>query len=300
MILADLGRISADIMGEQYQMRIVIDEAGDIPADLAKKYDIRTVPINIMFGTEQYLSNVDIDHATFYEKTKHVDSNSFPKTSQPTPYQFLKCYQEILAEGEDEILSIVVSQKLSGTYSSAVQAATEMEGQGTFHIFDSMAGSAVQGFMAIEAARMIAADADLDAIWVKLKQMRDEMTVVLTIDSLEYAVKGGRVSSMKSIMASLLSIKPILRVVDGTFEETTRVRTRKRALATIVELVRQHVGDRPTRLAVIHADAMRDARRLQEMARKVLTATEEFLMELSIPVAVNLGPGALGIVAIPE
>ncbi len=280
-------------------MRIVMDDAGDVPAELAQELNIRVVPVNIMFGTEQFLSGVEMDQAAFYAKTAEVTAENFPKTSQPTPYQFEQVYREILAEGENEILTITVSEKLSGTYASAVAAARELEGQGTFHLFDSQAGSAAQGYMAIEAARMAQAGESIDAIMARLHKMREEMAVVFTIDSLEYAVKGGRVSSMKSVMASLLNIKPILRLEDGLIVEAGRVRTRKKAIGHIIDMVATEVGNKPVRVAYIHANAADEAKILAERARSVLNVSEELVVDMAVAVAINLGPGALGLVAIP-
>ncbi|RMG89696.1 MAG: DegV family protein [Chloroflexi bacterium] len=280
-------------------MRIVMDDAGDVPAELAQELNIRVVPVNIMFGTEQFLSGVEMDQAAFYAKTAEVTAENFPKTSQPTPYQFEQVYREILAEGENEILTITVSEKLSGTYASAIAAARELEGQGTFHLFDSQAGSAAQGYMAIEAARMAQAGESIDAIMARLHKMREEMAVVFTIDSLEYAVKGGRVSSMKSVMASLLNIKPILRLEDGLIVEAGRVRTRKKAIGHIIDMVATEVGNKPVRVAYIHANAADEAKILAERARSVLNVSEELVVDMAVAVAINLGPGALGLVAIP-
>lgn len=280
-------------------MRIVMDDAGDIPPEIVEKYNIHIMPINIMFGTEQYLSEIDMDRPAFYEKTKHVTSENFPKTSQPTPYQFVEAYKEILASGEDKILTVTVSEKLSGTYASAVAAAKELDGEGTFHLFDSQAGSAAQGYMAIEAARMAAEGASIDEILARLEQMRSEMVVGFTIDSLEYARKGGRVSNVKSVMASLLNIKPILRLDDGLIVEAGRVRTRKKAIGRIVEYVREHLGDREINLAVIHAGSPEDAAVLRQKAQAALNTAETITVDMAIAVAINLGPGALGLVAIP-
>jgi DegV family protein with EDD domain len=281
-------------------MRIVMDDVGDVPADLIEKYNITVLPVNIMFGTEQFLSGVEMTPAAFYEKAKQVTAANFPKTSQPTPFQFVECYEQILAEGETEIMAVTVSQKLSGTHESAVIAQKELEGRGTFHLFDSQAGSAAQGYMALEAARMAQDGADAEAILAKLHKMRDEMAVIFTIDSLEYAVKGGRVSTAKSLMASMLNIKPILKLADGAIVEAGRVRTRKKALVHIVLQIQEAVGDKPIKLAVMHAGVPEEAAQLQQMARDELNAAEMIIVDMAVAVAINMGPGALGIVAIPE
>ena len=281
-------------------MRIVMDEAGDAPVDLLKTYNIRTVPINITFGTKEYLSGVNMSHADFYEMIKEVGDHNFPKSSQPTPFQFAEVYRSLLKEGADEILTITVSEKLSGTYASAVAAIQELEGEATFNVFDSRGGSAAQGYMVIEAARMASAGADTTTILNRLAQMRDNQTVTFLINSLEYAVKGGRVSSLQSTMASLLRIKPIMNLEDGLIVEAGKVRTYGKALDYIVDFVHNRVGEQPVKVAYIHANDPNGVEELQKRTQGKLNMTEAFAQDMAISVAINLGPGALGIVAIPE
>ncbi|HSH03739.1 MAG TPA: DegV family protein [Anaerolineae bacterium] len=280
-------------------MRIVMDDAGDIAAHLIEKYNIHIVPINIAFGTSEYLSGIDMDDEAFYAKVKTVSSHNFPKTSQPTPFQMAEAYRALIEQGETEILTVTVGQKLSGTYASAIAAAKELEGEATFHIFDSQAASAAEGFLALAAARWAAEGKGSGEIIAGLEKMREQLATVFTIDSLEFAVKGGRVSSLKSMMASLLSIKPILELEDGVVAEAGRVRTRKRALKEIVQRVVQQVGDKRVRVAVVHAQADDEAAALLEQAKDTLNYEEAFAMNMSISVAVNLGPGALGLIVVP-
>lgn len=280
-------------------MRIVVDDVGDLPAELIEKHNIYVVPINIHFGSEEFLSGVTMSQPEFFAKAKHVTSANFPKTSQPTPHQFTEHYKKLIAEGETEIFTVTVGHKLSGTHESAVLASRELEGQATFHIFDSFAGSAPQGYMALEAARMAEAGATAVDIQAKLEEMKESFNLFFTIDSLEYAVKGGRVGSIKSLVASLLNIKPILYLHEGEIVEAGRVRTRKKALTHIVNEVYERVGDKPVKLAIIHANAPEDARKLSKIAREKFNATEFFLTDMAVSVAVNLGPGALGLLAIP-
>jgi DegV family protein with EDD domain len=129
--------------------------------------------------------------------------------------------------------------------------------------------------------------------------MRDQQVVVFLIDSLEYAVRGGRVSSLQSTVASLLRIKPIMKLEDGLIVEAGKVRTYKKALDYIVEYVHERVGDRPIKLAYIHANDPDGVIELQKRAIPKLNASEEITTEMGLPVSINLGPGALGIVAIP-
>lgn len=281
-------------------MRVIIDDAGDVTDEWVERYNMVIVPVNIHFGTEEYLSRVEMSRDAFYRKVGQISSDQFPKTSQPNPYQFTEVFREIFATGEDEILVVTVSEGLSKTYESAIQAAREVADLGQVHVFDSRSGSAAQGYIAVEAARMAEAGATTEAILARLAQMRDEQVVVLLIHSLEYAVRGGRVSGLRSAIASLLNIKPLMQVKDGHIIEAGKVRTQGKALQFMLDFVKAQVGDRPVKMAVLHANAPEAGRGLQAMASPVLNATEEILLDLCVPVAINLGPGAVGLVAIPE
>jgi len=280
-------------------MRVVMDDAGDVPADLIEELNIYILPVNIMFGTEEYLSGVTMDHDAFYIKAASVEDHNFPKTSQPTPYQFEQAFEEIIAGGETEILAITVSEKLSGTYASAVAAARAVGDRATVHLFDSKSGAAVQGIMVVEAARMARAGAAIEAILARLEVMREAFSVYFLIDSLEYAVKGGRVSSLRAGFANLLNIKPIMTLDDGVIVEAGKVRTYKKAVDWMVNATANDVGTQPVFLAVMHANNRTAGEALLEKARPKLNVKEEAFMEMAVAVAINLGPGALGLVAIP-
>jgi len=257
------------------------------------------VPVNITFGTEEFLSGISMSHAEFYAKAATAGDHNFPKTAQPTPYQFQEFYQKILDRGEKEILTVTVGQKLSGTYESAEIAHRELADKGTFHLFDSMGGSAAQGYMALEAARMAAQGAKADAILEKLRTMRDTQVVAFLIDSLEYAVRGGRVSSLRSTVATLLKIKPIMKLEDGVIIEAGKVRTYKKALDYIIDYVHERIGDQPIRIAFIHAADPDGVVELSTRAAEKFNIVESITTEMGLPVSINLGPGALGIVAVP-
>ena len=280
-------------------MRVVMDDAGDVPAELIAELNILVLPVNIMFGTEEYLSGVTMDHDAFYAKTATVEDHNFPKTSQPTPYQFEQAFEKILDEGETEVLVITVSDKLSGTYASAVAASRSMEDRIKAHLFDSKSGSAVQGLMAIEAARMARDGVGIDAILARVEEMRDHFSIYFLIDTLEYAVKGGRVSSLRAGFAGLLNIKPIMTLDDGIIVEAGKVRTYGKAVEWMVNAVVNDVGSQPVNLAVIHANNGAAGEALLEKAQTRLNVVETFFMDMAVAVAINLGPGALGLVAIP-
>ena len=285
---------------EVESMRIVMDDAGDLPAEMIEQHKITVIPINVTFGTEEFLTGITMDHEGFYQKVKEVGEHNFPKSSQPTPYQFVKLFEEILAEGESDILTITVGEKLSGTYESAELARKELAGKGNFYVFDSAAGSAGQGYMVLEAARMLQSGAGIDEILARLEQIRDTQHIAFLVDSLEYAVKGGRVGFMQSTMASLLRIKPIMQLKDGVIVEAGKVRTYNKALDYLVNYMVERVDQKPVKVAYIHAGDPEGAVKLRERSQSKLNIIEEIMTDMAVSVAINLGPGALGIVVIPE
>jgi DegV family protein with EDD domain len=252
-----------------------------------------------MFGVEEFLTGINLDRAGFYEKVKTARNAGFPKTSQPTPYQFEQVYRQALADGADELIVVTVSERLSGTYASAVAAAETLREQLTVHVFDSRSGSAGQGLMAVEAARLARQGATAAQVLGALQAMRRRASIFMLIDSLEFAVRSGRVSLLQYGMASLLNIKAIMTVADGLIVPSGRVRTLGKAKQTIVDGTREAVGNVPVMLAVVHANRPEEGAQLLEMARPCFDVAEAYLLELALSVAVNLGPGTLGLVAVP-
>ncbi len=286
-------------------MQIVADGAADIPLDLIQKYGIHIVPVNVMFGEEEFLSAPNLDHsraithAQFYDKARTVTDANWPKTSQPTPFQFVEAYEEMIAGGKNEFLTITVSQKLSGTYASAEMARQELDGKAAFHIVDSATGSIGFGWQVIEAARLAAEGAGLDAILARIAELKEKTVTSFMIDNLEYAVRGGRVSSWRSTVASLLKIKPIMTVRDGLVVEENKVRSQGKALRYQVDYVKERVGDQPVWAGVAWSGTDENGQTLRQMASEELNVVDWQFLEMAVPIAINMGPGAVALFAVP-
>lgn len=278
-------------------LHIVMDSGGDLPEDWLKEYDIAVVPINVHFGEEVFLEDVTLKSADFYRWVK--EKGLIPKTSQPTPQQYIQLYKEIAQPG-DVILSIHLTSKLSGTYDSAVMAAQELAQEGYRVIpFDTLAGTGIQGYMCREAREMDRAGADLDQILERLEEIRGGTEVIFTVDSLEFAQKSGRVQMLESILASILQIKPVIILKEGTLAVASKVRTRKASLEYIVEEMVRRMGSKLVNAAIIHAQDITTALDISERLKGLLNIKEFFIEELSIGIATHLGPGTVGIVAYP-
>jgi len=277
-------------------LRIVIDSAGDIPFEWISELNIDIIPINIHFGEQTFLQGVDLSNKDFYRMAD--ESGTIPKTSQPTPQQFSDFYKRIAEPGE-EIISLHVTSKLSGTFASAQQAAKELGDE--YHVYpvDSRSGSAAMGYMAREARLMNQAGKSLQMILQRLEEISRNVTIILTLDTMEYARRSGRVRALQAALASILNVKPIIVLRDGVLEVGERVRTRKKSLAYIVDKIKTKVGDNLVNAAVVHAEDPDAAKSLLERVSSTLNCHQIITTELSIGVAANLGPGTVGVIVYP-
>jgi DegV family protein with EDD domain len=275
-------------------LRIVMDGAGDIPEDWISKYDIQVIPINIHFNNKMYRQGVDLSNDDFYhlvEKTGVI-----PKTSQPTPQQFVEFYNRI-AQASDIVLSLHVTSKLSGTYNSAVLAAQELKYKLNIIPIDSGSGSAAIGFMCKEIRQLENSGATVQTILTRLKVIRERVNIVLTLDTLEYARLSGRVKAIQAALATIVKIKPVIILKDGALDMREKVRTRQRALDRVIEIIHERVNDQLVNVAVVHSQSVETARDLMNKVRETFHVNELILSDLSIGIAANLGPGTIGIVA---
>jgi DegV family protein with EDD domain len=275
-------------------LKIVMDGAGDIPEDWKSDYEVEVIPINIQFGEKTFLQGIDLSNDDFYHLAD--TSGVIPKTSQPSPQQFVELYRRI-AQAGDTILSIHVTSKLSGTFSSAVMAAQELKEKLYVIPVDSGSGSAAMGFMCQEIRQLERAGATIQAIMERLDTVCQNVNIVLTLDSLEYARRSGRVRALPAALAALIKIKPIIILNKGMLDMREIVRTRQRSLDRVLEIIHQRVDDRLVNVAVVHSQSIEAARELMEKVKQTLRVNESFISELSIGVAANLGPGTIGIVA---
>jgi len=277
-------------------LRIVTDGAADILPEWQKEFGIDMIPVNILFGEKSYLQGVELDNEGFYklvEETKRI-----PKTSQPSPHQFVEFYRKVAQKG-DTILSIHITAKLSGTYASAMSAAEELKGEFNVVPVDSACGSLGIGLMCREARKLERAGKSVDEIVKYLEDVKYNVRVILTLDTLEYAKMSGRVKTLQAALASLLNVKPIAILRNGDLNMAERVRTRKAALDRVIEIAKEEYGNKPVYLAVVHARDLKSGQALLDDAKSHFNHKETMISELSISIAANLGPGTVGLILYP-
>lgn len=277
-------------------LRIVTDGAGDILPSWGKEYGIDMIPVNILFGEKSYLQGVELDNEGFYKMVE--EHRKIPKTSQPSPHQFVEFYRKIAQKG-DTILSIHITSKLSGTYASAVAAAEDVKDEFKVVPVDSALGSLGIGLLCREARKMERAGKSVDEIVKHIEGIKHKIRVILTLDTLEYAKMSGRVKTLQAALASILNVKPIAVLREGDLSMAERVRTRKAALDRVIEMAKEEYGDKPVILAAVHARDPKSGEALLEEAKKHFNAKETMLSELAISIAANLGPGTVGLIVYP-
>lgn len=274
------------------KVAIVTDSTAYIPKELTEKYQIITAPQVLIWGEKTYRDGVDIQPEEFYTRLK--SATVMATTSQVTIAAFKDIFSSLLDEGKD-VLAVLISEKLSGTIDSAVQAREMLPGA-AIEIVDSKTTAMALGFTALAAARA----ADQGATLVECKELAEKATrhtgVVFAVDTLEFLHRGGRIGGGSRFLGTALQLKPILEVTGGQVEAIERVRTRSKSLQRVVEIIEERIAGRtPVRMATLHANSPADAQQLLEMASARIPLEESVMSEISPVVANHAGPGTVGL-----
>jgi DegV family protein with EDD domain len=278
-------------------INIVTDGGADMPEEWEKEYQIHILPLRVLIGDKTYYQGIDLNIHNFYRIL--LEMKVVPKTSLPSPHQVKEFYRKVASKG-DTILSLHLSSKLSGTFNAFQTAAKELADEYNIYLFDSLAGSTVMGFMCREARLMEKAGASIQDILSRMEEIKNKIVVIFTLDSLEFAHKNGRIGVLQSLIGSMLNIKPVLVLKEGLLEMYGKARTRQKALEQILSYVSEQIGSRLANVAVVHAADLATAVELKARVQQMLRIDNLVVTDLSIPVAANLGPGAVGIVAYPS
>ena len=277
-------------------IKIVTDSTCDLPGGWCVTNNVTVVPINIQFGTDTYRDGVDIKPEGFYSRINN--EGELPTTSQPSVGQFRETYQTLAADGSN-ILSIHVTSKLSGTYQAAMLAARQLGHGIQITIVDSLTGSVGLGLMVQEAVRLAEAGLKVSEIVSLLEGRRTEIDVFIMLKDLRCARMSGRVGRLRESLASLLNVKPIVGVDEGSLVSLERVRGRKRGFERMLTMAQEAVAEAPVHLAVAHALDRAHAEHLLAQARARLNCQDSFIADLALSLAVHFGPGTVGLATYP-
>lgn len=274
------------------KVAIITDSTAYLPQELIQQYDIRVVPLTVIFGEESFRDGEDMSPSAFY--TRLQSAAVLPTTSQVTVGVFSKLFKQLHQEGR-EILVITISGKLSGTVESAEQAA-QLVPDAKIAIVDSLSTTVEQGFIVLAAARGASSSVCLAECQQIAVQARERTGVVFAVDTLEFLHRGGRIGGAKRLMGTVLNIKPILTIKDGRVDALEQTRTRKKSLNRLTQIVAERVAGKSNLcLAVAHANAAEDAQKLLEIACEQLNPIETLITELSPVIGTHVGPGTVAL-----
>lgn len=275
------------------KVALVTDSTAYIPQSLVDQHHIHVAPQVLVWGDETYQDGVDIQPDDFYRRLR--TAKVMPSTSQVTPSSFYKIFKNLVEE-DYQVLAILISQDLSGTITSAQQA-KEMLGNIPVEIVDSRTTAMAMGFHVLAAARAAEQGATLAECKQLAEKARNHTGVVFAVDTLEFLHRGGRIGTGTRYMGAALSIKPIFEIREGRVEPLERVRTRKKSLQRLQEIIEERIaGQTPVRLATLHANAYQDACDLLASANGNFSRVEESILSTVSPVVgTHAGPGTVGL-----
>ena len=276
------------------KVALVTDSTSYIPKELREKYPITVVPQVVIWEGQTYEDDVTITPEQFYTRLR--TAKVMPSTSQASVVNMHKAFSTLLDQGYD-VLGIFVSGKLSGTYQSAVLGREQLtSGTEKVDFIDSETTAMAMGFMVLAVARAAMDGASLADCKALAEKSRNHVGVYLTVDTLEFLHRGGRIGGAQRFLGTALNLKPILAVEGGRVEAVERVRTRGKALDRVVELVVEKcAGKSPIHMATLHADAEADARIMLDKIVPLVNPVESVFASVSPAVGANAGPGTVGL-----
>jgi DegV family protein with EDD domain len=271
---------------------ILTDSTAYIPEELIKQNPIDVIPLTLIWDGNSYKDGVDITPDEFYVKL--AASNTMPKTSQVSVFEYEQAFQKLVDQGY-EVLNLGLSSGISSSFFSAEQAAKSFDSS-KVDLFDTKLVSMALGFQVLTAARAAKEGATLAECKAIAQDAYNKIGVYFTVDTLKYLAAGGRINSAKRLVGSALDLKPILEISDGKIELVESVRSKKKAIRRMISLVEKGInGRKPVRLSVFHALDHDNAIALQAEIKDLFNPEEEILSFVSPVVGAHVGPGTISI-----
>ncbi|MFM9011016.1 MAG: DegV family protein [Planctomycetota bacterium] len=272
-------------------VRIVTDSACDLPEAACTELGIEVVPLTIRFGEREYVDRVELSVEAFWREV--LASPVLPETAAPSVGAFEETFRRLASEGADGIVCVNLSSKLSATMQSAQLAAKALEGEIEIAVVDSLSASMGEGNLALVGARIAATGAGIAEIVAGIESARERQHVFATVDTLEYLRKGGRIGGAQAMLGSVLSIKPVVAVLDGLVQPIGKVRTRSKALQAVLERVPTEPGSIES-VCVLHAMAPEIDSFVADL-QGIIGDVDVLVGTIGPVVGVHTGPRVLGL-----
>ena len=267
-------------------VKIVTDSVADLPSQVVKELDITVVPILIRWGEELYRDGIDLTAEQFYERLKR--SKIPPSTSVPSPGTFAEAYDK-LAEEANEILAIIVTSRLTGTYNVALQSIGLMKRKCRVEVIDSKCATMAEGFVVMKAAQAAQAGASLDEVMEVTRKTIPRVDFLSTFDTLEYLKRGGRIGKAQAFLGSILKVNPLITLRDGVVEPVGRTRSRAKAIDRLCEFAMSysHIEE----IAIEEATTPDEAEMIAERLSAKFPKERIYRSKPSPVIGAHTGPG---------
>ena len=272
------------------RIRVVTDSASDLSAEVAAAHGVTIVPLTIRFGDDEFVDGRDLTTEEFWARCKA--NPVLPETAAPSPGAFQEAFLAAADEGFDGIICLSLSAGVSATFQSAVAAAKSVSDRIEVRAVDSRSLTMGLGLMVLDVADLAATGADLDALQARTEELIPRVQVYGAVDTLEHLAKGGRIGNARAMLGSMLSIKPVVSLVDGEVAEESKQRTRGRSLRYLAD---KALNAPPlSRVAVANAAAT-DIDEFLELIKDVKCEHPVVVSQLGPGVGAHTGPGTIGI-----
>lgn len=277
------------------KIAVVTDSTADIPQHLVEKYDITVISLTINTSEKSYLDRIDISNSEMYELLR--DAKQLPITSQPAPSLFLDVYEKLIGDGYDTIISIHISQLLSGTVNSARIAAKQLGDKAKVYVIDSQSATMGLGLLTVLVAQGIIQGTSEEELLVMIDYMVEKMNLYFMLDSLNNLEKGGRIGKASYLVGSILNIKPLLQLREGVISVVKKIRGNKdnRAISELAKTILSEIDpSKKVYIAIGYNDHKVFAEELDNRLREELVNYEIEYYELGSVVSTHIGLGAVG------
>jgi DegV family protein with EDD domain len=276
------------------KMALVTDSPSYLSDEIIEKYHVHIVPLSVIFDGEVYKEGIELSAEAFYEKVR--SGEALPTTSQPPLGEYVTLFEKLAEEGYEDIIVVSLSSSVSGTYQTAVTASKMVEGV-RVHVFDTEIVALAEGYYVIEAGQMIEEGKSVEEILARFNEMRDRVVkAYLMVDDLGHLHRGGRLTGAQAFIGSLLKMKPLLSFLKGKIVPMEKIRTKKKALQRLKELLAEDANSgAPIRASVITALRQEDAETLAEEIRNEFPNVEIDTGFLGAVVGTHVGEGTIGL-----
>ena len=282
-------------MKPKSRVAIVVDSAASLPADMHQRTQLHVVPMRLTFGGLTYLDGLDLSTSDFYRMLR--ESREIPTTSAPSPSSFLETFRQASEEAETA-LCLTVASRFSACFNSAMTAVEEAKDAlpgFQVSVLDTETAAGGEGLVAVEAWRTAENSGGLAEVLATAQSVIPRVKLLACVDTLHYLRKSGRVPAIAQAGASLLRIKPIFELAQGSVRTVARPRTHRRAVRRLVELMRERVEPGRVHATVMHADAADEAEDLKRQVEAEFSCQELFISEFTPVMGAHIGPRLLGV-----